>query len=89
MVESVDRKIVDLSEIEKIVNWGGEASLGMHNSRVTILRDIYGSRDPRIMRVSTIYQSYSTPDNNFIRGLRGRWRWTGMRRDARMSAPLC
>lgn len=56
------------------MNWGGEASLGMHNSRVTILRDIYGSRDPRIMRVSTIYQSYSTPDNNFIRGLRGRWR---------------
>ena len=55
---------------------------------VTILRDIYGSGNPHIMRVSTIYQSYSTPDNNFIRGLRGRWRLSRVRRDTRMSAPL-
>ena len=48
-----------------------------HRERVRVTRelqfygDIYG--DPRIMRVSAIYQSYSTPDNNFIRGLRERW----------------
>lgn len=59
-----------------------------HNSRVTILRHIYGPRDPHIMRVSTIYQSYSTPDNNFIRGLRLRWGQAGVRRDTRMSAPF-